>query len=286
MAQENTPQLRAIGAYGLPGVRALSVGLELLEDLSQDQCKHILEKLGREETGWRWRVADTLLYSDRKWGETYQEASKLLGRDVGTLMNWVSVAKAFQISRRHETLTFSHHAVVQSLEPERADELLAKAVSDKWSVSSLSEAVRTINVIKIEEQGEQGEQGKRGHGWERVNRPITYKIVVEEREDNRDKDMLVYNAPERNSTRSEDEEQGVGGTSRLTSQQPSTPTTIPLLVTIDPVDTSIEHIKGLLTLFNSGRFPADDKLVEEKARTLYRELAKLYAVESSSSLSA
>jgi hypothetical protein len=96
-----------------------------------------LVQLAERERRAPWDIGDHLLVGERKHGITYKEAAKLTGLRTGTLWNYVSVAKAFDSSRRHEGLTFQHHAEVLGCEPEVADELLALAAAKRWSVRGL-----------------------------------------------------------------------------------------------------------------------------------------------------
>jgi hypothetical protein len=48
-----------------------------------------------------------------------------------------SVCRAFETSRRHEVLSFTHHQEVASLPPEQADDLLDRAERDGWTVKDI-----------------------------------------------------------------------------------------------------------------------------------------------------
>jgi hypothetical protein len=57
-------------------------------------------------------------------------------------MNFASVARRFETSRRREALSFSHHAEVASLKPGDQTKMLDRAVERKWSVTALRKALR------------------------------------------------------------------------------------------------------------------------------------------------
>src|SRR5687768_3997103 len=66
-----------------------------------------LGALGRA-SGW-W-IGDWLRYGNARYGERYGAAARITGYDVQSLMNMAYVAGRFEVSRRRESLSFSHHA--------------------------------------------------------------------------------------------------------------------------------------------------------------------------------
>jgi hypothetical protein len=85
----------------------------------------------------QWWLGDWVRYGSAKWGEKYQRASRITGYDVKSLRNLAYVAGRFDISRRRDTLTWSHHAEVSALDPSAQDEWLDRAVAEKLSVADL-----------------------------------------------------------------------------------------------------------------------------------------------------
>jgi len=75
----------------------------------------------------QWAIADWLAYGEREYGEQYAQAIDVLGLSYQTLANYAWVGRAFESSRRRESLTFSHHAEVAGLPTEAQDALLSEA---------------------------------------------------------------------------------------------------------------------------------------------------------------
>jgi hypothetical protein len=85
----------------------------------------------------QWWLGDWIHYGNAKFGERYSRAAKLTGYDVQSLMNMVYVASRFEISRRRENLSWSHHATVASFDVPSQEYWLGRAVVDKLSVADL-----------------------------------------------------------------------------------------------------------------------------------------------------
>jgi hypothetical protein len=102
----------------------------------------------------QWLLGDWIAYGNTKFGERYARASKITGYDAQTLMNMVYVASRFQISRRRENLSWSHHETVASLETEEQDQWLDEASRHRWSVSDLRMMLRAARKERVEEGDE------------------------------------------------------------------------------------------------------------------------------------
>jgi hypothetical protein len=100
---------------------------------------HWLGKLGRA-TGW-W-LGDWLRYGQARYGDRYRAAAAITGYDAQTLMNMAYVASRFDVSRRRENLSFSHHAELAALPVEEQAGWLERAERGMWSVRDLRAEVR------------------------------------------------------------------------------------------------------------------------------------------------
>jgi predicted RNA-binding Zn-ribbon protein involved in translation (DUF1610 family) len=89
-----------------------------------------------------WWMGDWIQYGAARWGEKYTEAARITGYDVKTLRNIAYVAKRFDLSRRRDNLTWTHHAEVAALTPEQQDEWLDRAVVLRLSPGDLRLEVR------------------------------------------------------------------------------------------------------------------------------------------------
>jgi len=90
-----------------------------------------------------WWLGDWIHYGNAKFGERYNRAAKITGYDAQTLMNMVYVAAHFEISRRREGLSWSHHETVASLKPDEQDRWLNRAIDHKLSVADLRLELRS-----------------------------------------------------------------------------------------------------------------------------------------------
>jgi len=124
----------------LPGEFSL-VSLTLPPDLSVEDWKAIGSTLRHMETGVMWWLGDWLRFGEaRKWGEKYDEAVAL-GFDYQTARIAAYVAGRFDLFRRRNKLTWSHHGEVASLDPDVADRFLNYAEHEEWSVAVLRRVV-------------------------------------------------------------------------------------------------------------------------------------------------
>jgi hypothetical protein len=91
----------------------------------------------------QWGLGDWVRYGNAKFGERYARAARITGYDVQSLMNMVYVASRYEISRRRESLSWSHHETVASLEIDEQDCWLNRAESQKLSVLDLRTELRS-----------------------------------------------------------------------------------------------------------------------------------------------
>ena len=95
-------------------------------------------QLGRVARTYQWILADWLISGERRWGDrATQEACGALGLAEHTVLNILSVARAWPESRRREGLTFSHHEALVSLPAPEQDRLLDEAEKSALSVTAL-----------------------------------------------------------------------------------------------------------------------------------------------------
>ena len=100
-------------------------------------------RLGVMNRSSPWWLGDWIHYGNAKFGERYSRAFKITGYDAQTLMNMVYVASHFEISRRREELSWSHHETVASLKPDEQDSWLNRAIDHKLSVADLRLELRS-----------------------------------------------------------------------------------------------------------------------------------------------
>jgi hypothetical protein len=101
-------------------------------------------RLGAMGRCGQWGLGDWIRYGNAKFGERYARAAHITGYDVQTLMNMVYVASRFEISRRRENLSWSHHETLASLGADEQDQWLDHASTEKLSVSDLRVELRAL----------------------------------------------------------------------------------------------------------------------------------------------
>jgi hypothetical protein len=112
------------------------------DDLALDEWARDGRRLGLLTRCSPWWLGDWIRYGNTRFGEKYSRASAITGYDRQTLMNMVYVASRYEISRRRESLSWSHHETLASLEPTEQDSWLGRAVEQKLSVADLRVEIR------------------------------------------------------------------------------------------------------------------------------------------------
>ncbi|MEU9097727.1 LmbU family transcriptional regulator [Streptomyces sp. NPDC048361] len=90
-----------------------------------------------------WWVADWLVYGESEFQDRYHEAVKRTSLSYQTLRNYTWVARKFPLTRRRQSLSFSHHLEVVALDQPEQDYWLRKAEAMGWSRNKLRGEVRS-----------------------------------------------------------------------------------------------------------------------------------------------
>lgn len=88
-----------------------------------------------------WWIGDWVRYGAVRYGAKYARAARVTGYDHQTLMNMVYVASRFEIYRRRENLSWSHHAEVASFDVEEQEHWLQRASEERLSVRKLRQRI-------------------------------------------------------------------------------------------------------------------------------------------------
>lgn len=92
--------------------------------------------------GFQWAVAKWILWGEGHYGERYAQAVHETGLAEQTVLNILSVYRAFPPSRQREALSFAHHAALTALPAAEQDEWLDRAEKSSLSVTALRQALR------------------------------------------------------------------------------------------------------------------------------------------------
>ncbi|MFI5525192.1 LmbU family transcriptional regulator [Streptomyces platensis] len=98
-----------------------------------------------------WWIADWLVYGESTFHDRYVEAIRQTSLSYQTLRNYTWVAREFPLSRRRQSLSFSHHLEVVALEQPQQDYWLRQAEKLSWSRNKLRGQIRSSQLIQ---QGE------------------------------------------------------------------------------------------------------------------------------------
>jgi hypothetical protein len=129
--------LRASNGSTSPHMRRLALGWAAPAQLDRPgwlAAGISLAEFGRVNNWW---VGDWIRYGNTRWGRKYTEVARITGLDSKTLRNIAYVASRFDLSRRRDNLTWTHHAEVAALAPEQQDEWLDRAVALRLSPGDL-----------------------------------------------------------------------------------------------------------------------------------------------------
>lgn len=136
----------------VPGKR-LRIGWQLPKGMDFDEWLECGRTLREIEGSVQWWIGDWWRYGeDRKEYGTGRETAELVGFDYQTCRNAAWVASEFQLSRRRDNLSFTHHADVAALPPSKQDEWLDIAERDKLSSKQLRSVIfqSKIDAKKLE----------------------------------------------------------------------------------------------------------------------------------------
>lgn len=135
-----------------PSAELTQVGWRPHGDMGLAEWSAVGRRFGEIGRCSQWWLGDWINYGNEKFGERYTRAVKLTGYDVQSLMNMVYVASRFEISRRRENLSWSHHAALAALDVDSQEHWLTRAVADKLSVADLRVELRgRRRVLKVSE---------------------------------------------------------------------------------------------------------------------------------------
>ncbi len=111
--------------------------LELPTDLSFEDWQQVGQKLQAINRHLQWWWGDWLNFGQKAYGDKYTVAVEKFGLNLKTAQQYAWVAREFPSSRRLE-LSWSHHQAVAGLTDDtERDEILRRAIAEKWTVKAL-----------------------------------------------------------------------------------------------------------------------------------------------------
>lgn len=143
--QAERAQFARRAANAMSSVAWIPQGALSEEDWLATGCR--LSAIGR---GSQWWLGDWVCHGTSQWGDRYSEAARATGYDRATLRSLAWIASRVEKSVRNEKLTWDHHVLVSSLEPEEQKYWLTRAEEERLSVADLKLELRSRR------QGDQG----------------------------------------------------------------------------------------------------------------------------------
>lgn len=139
-----TDLVAATGAAltGGPDIEVTLTSWRPRSDLTYEQWEAAGRQLGIMGRACQWWIGDWIRYGEHAFGERYTQAIEDTGLDYQTLRNYVWVAERIDVSRRRDSLSWSHHAEVAALDPADADAWLDIAETDGLTRDKLRCAIR------------------------------------------------------------------------------------------------------------------------------------------------
>jgi len=115
-------------------------GLIISEDTTIQEWQELGQSLKKIEGAVQFWIGDWARFGEKKGfytdSKVYDQLEEITGLERHTLQNYKGVAELTS-SRRREDLSFSHHAEVAKLNPDKQEFFLNKAVEEKLSVRDL-----------------------------------------------------------------------------------------------------------------------------------------------------
>jgi N6-adenosine-specific RNA methylase IME4 len=109
---------------------------------SFEEWEQALAFARRCECAVLWWVGDLLNYGEANYGETYAAAMEETGLAYQTVANAKTVAGKVGLSRRRESLSFSHHQEVAPLSPDQQERWLDTAEDEGLTLAEFRKRIR------------------------------------------------------------------------------------------------------------------------------------------------
>ncbi|HEY6890194.1 MAG TPA: LmbU family transcriptional regulator [Solirubrobacter sp.] len=125
--------------------------LELGSDMPFEDWAAVGARIARICGGAAWALGDWLVFGERRYGQRYRSALQATNLDYQTLRNYAWVARSIPYERRHDQLSFQHHAEVAALPAAEQDLWLHRAEAQEWSRNELR---RRLTAQRLQRRGE------------------------------------------------------------------------------------------------------------------------------------
>jgi len=124
------------------GFKLHSTGLEAVGNPSFEQWEDVGKFIKKSDKCVQFWLGDWVNYGEYRWGEKYSQALDETTYEQHALENMASVARKVESSRRREELSYSHHAEVASLTPDKQEKILDLAEKENLTVQEVRVLVK------------------------------------------------------------------------------------------------------------------------------------------------
>lgn len=123
-------------------------GLQITPGVPLEAWKRVGQQIHRIADSSCWWYGDWLVYGEQSYPGRYREAIRQTNLDYQTLRNYAWVARAFELSRRRDSLSFQHHAEVAALPDDQQEIWLSRATEFGWSRRRLREELKAARDVR------------------------------------------------------------------------------------------------------------------------------------------
>lgn len=121
---------------------ASRLGARFAGDMTKPEWQRLGRSLGQVSESLNWVMGDWINEAKRRewiYGESYDEAALLTGWSEARLRDVSSMANTFNLSCRHDKLSYEHHRTVRALPPREQKRWLDLAEKEELSKADLRE---------------------------------------------------------------------------------------------------------------------------------------------------
>lgn len=116
-------------------------GIRLKRGMDFEDWIQVGRQLAATQNGVQWAFGDWFFYGEWEYGSKYEEAVELTGLARSTLADLKYVCGRFEMSRRREKLSLSHHREVAPMALSEQDRWLDTAETNGWTREQLRSSI-------------------------------------------------------------------------------------------------------------------------------------------------
>lgn len=116
--------------------------MNLPDDLDYDRYESLGAFLGEFKSRVNFYLGDWMIHGEGTIGERFSQACEATGLAEQTLLRIMAVCRNVPAARRHDALSFSVHAAVQSLDVRAQKTWLKRAEEHGWGYAELRKAMQ------------------------------------------------------------------------------------------------------------------------------------------------